>query len=283
VPTTKNINLYPSDHLLTTDFLEIDTESTAKTLGLRWKATSDEFFVIPPDLATEIYSTKRQVLSQIAKLFDPAGWLAPFVVCAKIFMQEIWLQDLSWDDKLPIELCQRWNSFLQSYSVLDQFRIPKWVSFRPEFRVEHHGFSDASQKAYGAAIYVRVEVGHKTMVHLLTAKTRVPPVKTVSLLRLELCGALLLSEMADAILPNMPMLTSKLHCWTDSTIVLAWLAKPACHWTTFVANRVTKITDSTEAANWSHVQSEHNPADLACRGVPLQKLVDNPLWWHEPT
>jgi len=136
-------------------------------------------------------------------------------------MQEIWLQDLGWDDKLPIELCQRWNSFLQSYSVLDQVGIPRWVSVRPEFRVEHHGFCDAMQKAYGAAIYVRVEGGHKTMVHLLTAKT---PVKTVFLPRLELCGALLLSEMAEVILPNMPRLTSKFHCWTDSTIVLAWLA-----------------------------------------------------------
>jgi len=164
-----------SDHLLTTDFLEIDTESTAKTLAAQWKATSDEFFFVPPDLATEISPTK--VLSQIANLFDPAGWLAPFVVCAKIFIQEIGLQDLGWDDKLPIELCQRWNSFFQSYSVLDQVRIPRWVSFRPEFRVEHDGFCDASQKAYGAAIYVRVEVGHKTIVHLLTAKTGVAPVK----------------------------------------------------------------------------------------------------------
>ncbi|XP_043063587.1 uncharacterized protein LOC122319852 [Drosophila ficusphila] len=270
-------------HLLNSDFLDLDTESTAKTLGVRWRATSDEFFFVPPDLPTEISPTKRQVLSQIAKLFDPAGWRAPFVVCAKIFMQEIWLQELGWDDKLPSELCQRWHSFLQSYSVLDQVRIPRWVSFRPEFRLEHHGFCDASQKAYGAAIYVRVEMGHTTMVHLLTARTRVAPVKTVSLPRLELCGALLLAEMAEAILPSMPMLNSSLHCWTDSTIVLAWLAKPACHWTTFVANRVTKITQSTEAANWSHVQSEHNPADLASRGVALPELVGSSLWWHGPT
>ncbi|XP_070068113.1 uncharacterized protein [Drosophila takahashii] len=272
-----------TNHLLNAEFLEIDTESTAKTLGVRWKATSDEFFFAPPDLSNEATLTKRHVLSQIAKLFDPAGWLAPFVVCAKIFMQEIWLHDLGWDDELPIELCQKWRDFLKSYSVLDQVRIPRWVSFRPEFRVEHHGFCDASQKAYGAAIYVRVEIGHTTLVHLLTAKTRVAPVKTVSLPRLELCGALLLSEMAESILPHMPVLSSKLHCWTDSTIVLAWLAKPACQWTTFVANRVTKITQSTEAANWAHVRSEHNPADLASRGVPLQDLIDNSLWWHGPT
>jgi len=130
-----------SDHLLTTDFLEIDTESTAKTLGVRWKTTSDEFFFVPQDLATEITPTKHQVCSQIAKLFDSAGWLAPFVVCAEIFLQEIRLQDLGWDDILPIELCQRWNSFLPSYSVLDQVRIARWVSLRPE----HHGFCDASQ------------------------------------------------------------------------------------------------------------------------------------------
>jgi len=83
------------DHLLTTDFLEIDQsiESRAKTLGVWWKATSDKLFFDPPDLATEISRTKRQVLSQIAKLFDPTRWLAPFVVCAKIIMQEICIQD----------------------------------------------------------------------------------------------------------------------------------------------------------------------------------------------
>jgi len=132
-------NMSPYSKRSSSDIILLDT---AKTLGVRWKATSDEFFFVPPVLATEISHTKRQVLSQIAKLFDPAGWLAPFLVCAKIFMQEICLQDLGWDDKLPIELCQWWNSFLQSYSVLDQVRIPRLVSFRPEFRVQHHGFHD---------------------------------------------------------------------------------------------------------------------------------------------
>ncbi|XP_070854169.1 uncharacterized protein [Drosophila suzukii] len=155
---------------------------------------------------------------------------------------------------------QRWQEFLRSYSELEQIRIRRWVGFQPEVKVEHHGFCDASQKAYGAAIYLRVEVGHNIMTRLLTAKTRVAPVKMVSL----------------------PISNSDIFCWTDFTIVLAWLNKPACHWTTFVANRVTKITQVTSAEHWAHVRSEHNSADLASRGVSLRELVHSQLWWEGP-
>ncbi|XP_043063799.1 uncharacterized protein LOC122319964 [Drosophila ficusphila] len=272
----------PNEHLLHEDFRDLHSESFAKTLGVRWNATSDEFCFVPPPVSIKSTHTKREVLSQIAKLFDPAGWLSPFIVRSKIFMQEIWLQELGWDENIPTEMDQRWQDFLRSYSELEQIRIPRWVGFQPGVKVEHHGFCDASQKAYGAAIYLRVEVGHNIMTRLLTAKTRVAPVKTVSLPRLELCGALLLSEMIAAILPNMPISNSDIFCWTDSTIVLAWLSKPACHWTTFVANRVTKITQVTSAEHWAHVRSEHNSADLASRGVSLRELVHSQLWWEGP-
>ncbi|XP_043065432.1 uncharacterized protein LOC122320888 [Drosophila ficusphila] len=272
----------PNEHLLHEDFRDLHSESFAKTLGVRWNATSDEFCFVPPPVSIKSTHTKREVLSQIAKLFDPAEWLSPFIVRSKIFMQEIWLQELGWDENTPTEMDQRWQDFLRSYSELEQIRIPRWVGFQPGVKVEHHGFCDASQKAYGAAIYLRVEVGHNIMTRLLTAKTRVAPVKTVSLPRLELCGALLLSEMIAAILPNMPISNSDIFCWTDSTIVLAWLSKPACHWTTFVANRVTKITQVTSAEHWAHVRSEHNSADLASRGVSLRELVHSQLWWEGP-
>ncbi|XP_044778298.1 uncharacterized protein LOC120284346 [Drosophila simulans] len=274
----------PAEHLLHSEFLDIDAESTAKTLGIRWRAKSDEFYFVPPDIVVEPFYTKREVLSQIARLFDPAGWLAPFIIRSKMFMQEIWLQNLGWDDKLPTEMSQRWQSFLDEYSDLNQIRVPRWIWYQPEeiIVLEHHGFCDASQRAYGAAIYIRVEMGQKILTRLLTAKTRVAPVKTVSLPRLELCGAVLLTEMVTAILPQMPSASSDIRCWTDSTIVLAWLRKPACNWTTFVANRVAKITQATPVDCWAHVRSEQNSADLASRGVSLHELAENHLWWHGP-
>ncbi|XP_041633313.1 uncharacterized protein [Drosophila kikkawai] len=233
----------PAEKNFHSEFLDIDAESTAKTLGIRWRAKSDEFYFVPPELIVEPSYRKREVLSQIAKLFDPAGWLAPFIIRSKMFMQEIWLQDLGWDDKLPTHMSQRWQSFLKEYSDLNKIRVPRWVGYQSEVIVEHHGFCHASQKAYGAAIYVRVEMGHQILTRLLTAKTRVAPVKTVSLPRLELCGAVLLIEMVRAILPHLPTASSDLRCWTDSTIILAWLPS---------------------------------------RGVPLIDLVDSKLWWQGP-
>ncbi|XP_043862253.1 uncharacterized protein LOC122756499 [Drosophila santomea] len=272
----------PVENLLHSEFLDIDAESTAKTLGIRWRARSDEFYFVPPEIVVEPSYTKREVLSQIARLFDPAGWLAPFIIRSKMFMQEIWLQNLGWDDKLPTEMSQRWQSILEEYSDLNQIRVPRWIWYQPEVIIEHHGFRDASQRAYGAAIYISVEMGQKILTRLLTAKTRVAPVKTVSLPRLELCSAVLLTEMVTAILPHMPSASSDIRCWTDSTIVLAWLRKPACNWTTFVANRVAKITQATPVDCWAHVRSEQNSADLSSRGVSLHELAENHLWWHGP-
>ncbi|XP_041449352.1 uncharacterized protein LOC121404191 [Drosophila obscura] len=272
----------PVDHLLRADFLELEESSIAKTLGIRWQASADEFFFSPPALNERQSCTKRNVLSQIAQLFDPAGWLAPFVVQAKIFMQEIWLRELGWDDVLPNDLSQAWETFLNSFPAIQGIRIPRWLHVCPMAKVQIHGFCDASQRAYGAAIYVRVERPQGIVCTLLTAKTRVAPVKTISLPSLELCGAVLLTELSVAILPQMPLDASQVYFWTDSTIVLAWLNRPACDWTTFVGNRVAKITRCWPRERWSHVRSEDNPADLASRGLGPTELVGNDMWWHGP-
>ncbi|XP_041450820.1 uncharacterized protein LOC121404732 [Drosophila obscura] len=154
---------------------KLEESSIAKTLGIRWQASADEFFFAPPEVLQRESCTKRKVLSQIAQLFDPAGWLAPFVIQAKIFMQEIWLRELGWDDVLPSDLSQTWETFLKSFPAIQDIRISRWLHVCPMTKVQIHGFCDASQRAYGAAIYIRVERPQGIVCALLTAKTRVAP------------------------------------------------------------------------------------------------------------
>ncbi|XP_041631531.2 uncharacterized protein [Drosophila kikkawai] len=156
----------PREHLVSADFLELEDASTAKTLGIRWQATSDSFFFVPMGIPLQTAYTKREVLSQIAKLFDPAGWLSPFVIRAKIFMQEIWLRELGWDQPLPTDLVTKWQEFLKGYPILREIRSPTWVRFHPAAKLQY-------QDAYGAAIFIRVETTVGWCTHRLTSKARV--------------------------------------------------------------------------------------------------------------
>ncbi|XP_075151007.1 uncharacterized protein LOC142225118 [Haematobia irritans] len=273
----------PREHLLNESFVCLDDNSTTKTLGVRWNASVDSFFFVSEKFPKKSSYTKREVLSIIARLFDPAGWLAPVVVKAKIFMQQLWLDDLAWDDYLkPQSLCE-WQQFIYTYNDLDSITIPRWVHYSPECDVSFHGFCDSSELAYSATIYVRIYMDNEIFVHLLVAKTKVAPIKKQSLPRLELCGAVLLAELVNSSIPKFNIKKYYLFLWTDSTIVLAWLKKPPCTWTTFVANRVSIILQKVGNKCWAHVDTHHNPADLATRGLTPSELKDNRLWWNGPT
>ncbi|XP_065372164.1 uncharacterized protein LOC135964036 [Calliphora vicina] len=276
----------PSDHLLHEKFLEIDDTSTTKTLGVRWNAKTDHFYFSTLPIALKDSYTKREVLSTIARLFDPAGWLGPIVVIAKILMQQIWSDKTDWDEVLSECSGTKWRQFLLDYVHIDDIKIPRWVGFKPSVNLEFHGFSDASEKAYGACVYARIQDENGIIQsHLVLAKSKVAPLKTVYLPRLELCGALLLAELLKAIGKDLKFdgTNTKFYTWTDSMIVLAWLQKPPSSWTTFVANRVAKITEYTSKECWRHVASCDNPADLLSRGVCPQELVNNRIWWHGPS
>ncbi|XP_075150323.1 uncharacterized protein LOC142224439 [Haematobia irritans] len=280
---TKEIlsDLLPSQ-LLSEDFLEFDDRSTTKTLGIRWNASSDSFFFSSIEFPDMSNYTKREVLSRISSLFDPAGWLAPCLVIAKMIMQRIWAEGTKWDEEISHESLSLWKAFQSSYPLINSIKIPRWFGYTPSSDVQFHGFSDASEKAYAAVLYVRVVQGTSVSVHLVACKTKVAPLKTISIPRLELCGATLLSEMIDHFVPKLNIPKYSLYCWTDSTIVLSWLSKPPNFWSTFVANRVSKISQVICPSNWHHVRSEHNPADMASRGVGPQGLIDNFMWWNGP-
>ncbi|XP_018400322.1 PREDICTED: uncharacterized protein LOC108777840 [Cyphomyrmex costatus] len=149
--------------------------------------------------------------------------------------------------------------------------------------MEIHGFCDASEIAYGCCIYIKtVNSRGDATVNLLCAKSRVAPLKNVSLPRLELCAALLLAEVYQQVLQALTITPDWTYLWSDSTITLAWIKGEPSRWVQFVANRVTEIQQLTMQAKWSHVNSKENPADIISRGTNPTYLKTCHLWWNGP-
>lgn len=150
-------------------------------------------------------------------------------------------------------------------------------------KCELHGFSDASNVAYAAVVYQRLTLKSGCVVtSLLAAKSKVAPIKQLTIPRLELTAAVLLSKLMAFVKAAMKLPQVSCTCWTDSTIVLAWLKQHPSRWKTFVANRVTLVQTTVPSAIWRHVPTDQNPADCSSRGISGEQLARHGLWWKGP-
>lgn len=155
---------------------------------------------------------------------------------------------------------------------------------QPSCRLELHGFADASNHAYAAVVYLRISTPSRDVhVSLLTSKSKVAPIAPLTVPRLELSAALLLTQLVNFVKTTLDLSSTPCTCWTDSTIVLTWIRSHPSRWKTFVANRVNKIQTDLPAAVWRHVPTLSNPADCASRGLSGNEFLTHHLWWHGPS
>jgi len=257
----------------------LDAERSLKTLGTTWSVHDDQIRYATHSIKIVEKLTKRNILSEIAKIFDPLGLLGPIVSYAKKLMQNVWRSGVHWDESVPQNIYTEWLEFARQLEIVEQIKFERRLLIEDCQEVQIHGFCDAS----GACIYVRSKGDHDvTTVRLLCAKSRVAPLKAVTLPRLELCGALLLARLQREASNILNINPSKTVFWSDSTIVLHWLRTSPHLLKTFVGNRVNEIQELTSAGEWRHVRGGDNPADAISRGQLPRAFARNQIWFTGP-
>lgn len=263
-----------------------DTESdfSVKILGLQWQSTNDSFSFVAKSIDSPC--TKRSILSEIARIYDPLGFLCPLTFLAKRIIQHLWYLGLDWDDDPPEDVVDKWNAFKSTLHLISNLSIPRCL--RPEdsfVSCQLHAFCDASTAGYAGVVYYRFEdVEGNVKVYFVTAKSRVAPLKPLSIPRLELCAAVLLSDLVDFVLKQGPqsIVVDQVFAWSDSSVALCWIQSSPHRWKTFVSNRVVHIQDRIPPDRWRHVRSGDNPADAASRGLLPEDLIGASAWWAGP-
>ena len=267
------------------DDLEIllDEQTAVKTLGIDWIPSRDVIkFSFSPQKEQEI--TKTVVTSGVMSLYDPLGLIGPVIFAAKLFLKQ--LRKAKWTEKVPEEVDVKWRDFQSRLEALKTLNIDRHVLIVNSVNIQLHGFCDASEEGYGAALYLRsCDFDGNVKISLLCSKSRVSPPKKQTIARLELCAAVLLSRLALKVTKILRCSINDIIFWSDSTIVLFWIASEPSRLTTFVGNRVAVIQEVLQLlinAIWKHVRTNFNPSDKLSRGLLPDEIETCCIWWKGP-
>ncbi|XP_065658112.1 uncharacterized protein LOC136082626 [Hydra vulgaris] len=261
-----------------------------KVLGLLWNGKTDEFhfnFSAIVQEALNLPFTKRNLLRVGAKFYDPLGLISPIVIVTKLLFQALCIDKLDWDDKLPSEIHEKWLAYLKGLEVISSITVPRYC-FKEQDEIAKyvtlHGFSDSSQVAYSAVIYAQVKTKEGWMSKLIASKTKVAPIKKLTIPRLELLGCLLLANLMHKVVQKFKdvLIVEKICYWTDSEISLSWIKNSKRDWKLWVQHRVSKIQELSSKKDWSYIEGENNPADIPTRDLNLLTFQANCLWWEGP-
>ncbi len=251
-----------------------------KTLGLCYDTGSDNFIFKtfqPPSGGW----TKRKVLKLFPRLYDPLGLLLPFTIRARIYFSEVAKEEKRWDAPLPPS--KEWNCWVEQLQHLPLLKFPRCLKTHVPHKAEIHIFADASKYAYAAAAYLVCSYTNSSpSSRLIAARAHVAPKGGNTIPRLELRAADLAIQLKKHLLRHLKVPVATTNFWSDSVTVLYWIKSDSKKFQDFVHNRLQHIRRTSDQSDWQWVPTASNPADLATRGMTVQKLADSLLWREGP-
>ena len=272
--------------------LDIDSErSFEKVLGLHWNTASDKFVfkMNKRKIDQRLFEvnrrpTKAEVLRTVMQIFDPLGLISFYTVRAKVLLQDVWRSGTDWDEPIPLELYQKWLDWFTLLPDLQELKIPRRLSpWTPnKCEIEMHTFVDASDGAFAANTYLRFKNNGDVHVTLVSAKTRVAPLKMLSTPKKELQAAVMGARLAATMKKEHRLKITNQTYWSDSKVVLAWIRSDHRRFQQFVSVRVGEILTLTEIEEWRHVPTKLNVADDGTKWDDKTLPDINNRWFNGP-
>ena len=260
-----------------------ENNAVESVLGLLWDRKTDTLSCDLKTILKEIkVCTKRTLLSKAQAIFDPIGFTAPATLALKLLVQEAMIENKNrWDHQISKSIEEAFKLWMSSVLLLEQVKVPRHIGLTKNSKYEVHIFVDASQKAFAACAFLRINNEFNVKIQLMMAKSRVAPIKNkkLSIPRLELLGAILGIRLGNTIKTFFPE-GIKITYWSDSMVTLWWIKKQG-KWNVFVKNRIKEIQQFSNIDQWRYIQSENNPADLPSRSCSPAELLKS-QWWYGP-
>ena len=222
------------------------------------------------------------LLSVGAKFLDPLEILCLIATFSKILFQEICSNNFEWDSLLPVEILKKCESWLIKLPLSLEIRIPRYLfsDILPGTKIELHEFCDSSTQSR-----VFDSSSQRYKYRIVAAKSKVAPIKQLTIPRLVLSGCLLLSKLISNIFSALTKchLITYINCWTDSTVALNWIKNISKTREKWIENRLTTIRNLVNESYWFYVPTATNPADIPKRYCDPTTLSSNQLWWNGPS
>lgn len=285
------LELMPASHVKNEIVnLEPVSDNVTKVLGMFWDTESDTFTYrlhdehFQQELAThETMPTKRQVLRLVMKIFDPLGLISHFTIRGKIVLQEIWKDGTQWDAPIDGRLLNSWLDWIKELKGIVRLKIPRQYApiVMTSSRTELHVFMDASERAYAACAYVRIQHEESIYISLISAKAKVVPLKVISIPRCELLAAVIGTRLSKSIQDLHSIKFDEVTYWSDSKCVLLWINSDELRFKQFVGIRISEILEHTSRAQWRYVPSKLNVADDATKCNETE-IRDTSRWFKGP-